>query len=278
VSRTLLEAKVVHIPDIREDKEYAPELKNFGALEGYRTMLGVPLLREGTPIGVIALIRCAVRPFTDTQIELVTTFADQAVIAIENVRLFDDVQKRTQELSEALDQQTATAGVLRIISSSPGDVEPVFESILANAMRICEAKFGHLLLYRDEAFYAAALHDVPALYREIWDRGPMRPNPSTGLGRMARTKQVVHIPDLAGEQAYFDREPLRVATVEVAGGRSFIAVPMLKDGELVGGIAIYRQEVRPFTDKQIGLLTSFAAQAVIAIENTRRPPRPRCSR
>jgi two-component system, NtrC family, sensor kinase len=160
VSRTLLEAKVVHIPDIREDKEYAPELKNFGALEGYRTMLGVPLLREGTPIGVIALIRCAVRPFTDTQIELVTTFADQAVIAIENVRLFDDVQKRTLELSEALDQQTATAGVLRIISSSPGDVEPVFQSILANAMRICEAKFGHLLLYRDEAFHAAALHDV----------------------------------------------------------------------------------------------------------------------
>jgi signal transduction histidine kinase len=265
--RAALERQIVHVPDVMADPEFI--YKDWYEKVGSRAMLGVPLLREGIPIGVLVLMRRTVRPFTDKQIELVTTFADQAVIAIENVRLFDDVQKRTQELSEALEQQTATSEVLRIISSSPGELEPVFQSILANAMRICEAKFGHLLLYDGDAFHPAALHDVPAAYREIWERGPMRPGPSTGLGRMARIKRPYHIVDLAAEQAYFDRDPLRVATVELAGGRSFVAVPMLKEGELVGAIAIYRQETRPFTDKQIGLLTNFANQAVIAIENTR---------
>jgi transcriptional regulator with GAF, ATPase, and Fis domain len=194
------------------------------------------------------------------------------------------------ELAEALEQQTATSEVLKVISSSPGDMKPVFEAILSNALRICEAKFGHLLLYDGESFLATHLHDVPPSYREYWEQhGPIRPSPNTGLGRLARTKQVAHIPDLKADSAYAEREPLRVVTVEQAGARSFVAVPMLKENKLIGAIVIYRKEVRPFTDKQIDLVTTFADQAVIAIENTgcstscahrcsSRPPPPTCSK
>jgi signal transduction histidine kinase len=179
------------------------------------------------------------------------------------------VEVRTRELSEALEQQTATAEVLEVISSSSGDLQPVFEAMLSNAMRICEANFGHLLLYDGEAFTAAALHDAPARYAEVWKNGPVRLGPKTGLGRLAATKQVVHIADITAEDVYADRDPIRIATADLAGARTFLAVPMLKDQDLVGAIVIYRQEVRPFNDKQIELLSNFAAQAVIAIENAR---------
>ena len=171
--------------------------------------------------------------------------------------LQEQVSALTRELVEAREQQTATSEVLHIISSSPGELEPVFQAMLVNAQRICGASFGHLLLYEDGAFRAAALGDVPARYRELWEHGPIRPGPGTALGRLASTKQVFHIPDLAADRAYFDRDPLRVATVELAGARSFLGVPMLKDDELVGAIVIYRQEVRPFTDKQIELLSEL---------------------
>jgi GAF domain-containing protein len=264
VGRVLLERRAIHVEDIRSDPEYDQR----GALVGVRTMLGVPLLRDGNPIGVIILVRSTVRRFTDKQIELIEAFADQAVIAIENVRLFEQVQARTRELSESLEQQTATSEVLRVISTSPGELGPVFRSILSNAMEICEAQFGHLLLYEDQKFRAAALHNAPPVYAKIWEQ-PVVPGPKTGLGRVVSTREVVHVVDLTAESAYGERDPLRVATVELAGARTFLAVPMLKEGKLAGAIVIYRTEVRAFSEKQIGLLTSFASQAVIAIENTR---------
>jgi signal transduction histidine kinase len=260
--RVLLERKIVHVPDVLADPEYTywPATLKGG---GFRTLLGVPLLREGSPIGVIALGRNSVRPFTDKQIELVTSFADQAVIAIENVRLFDEVQARTRELSESLEQQTATSEVLRVISSSPGELEPVFEALLANAVRICEASFGNLLLYEGDAFRHVALHNAPQTWAAEQQRDPIAPRSSARfLYRVADTQQVVHVADIAVENP---DEPI----AKIAGARTLLIVPMLKENELVGVIAIYRREVRPFTDKQIELVKNFAAQAVIAIENTR---------
>jgi signal transduction histidine kinase/putative methionine-R-sulfoxide reductase with GAF domain len=265
VGRTLLEKKTIQIEDIRSDPEYDQR----GALAGVRTMMGVPLLRDGSPIGVIILVRGIVRRFTDKQVELIEAFADQAVIAIENVRLFDDVQKRTQELSEALEQQTATSDVLRVISSSPGELQPVFEAILENATRICAAKIGILFRYENGAYSAIATLGVSPAYAEYLNRGPIQPGPTTGLGRVASTRQTIHIVDTQAEQVYAEREPLRVATADLGGARSLLNVPMLKEGELIGAIGVYRQEVRPFTEKQIALVTNFAHQAVIAIENVR---------
>ena len=241
-------------------------------------MLAVPLLREGLPIGVLHLLRTVVRPFTDKQIELIETFADQAVIAIENVRLFDEVQARTRELSESLEQQTATADVLRVISASPGELGPVFRSVLENATRICEAKLGTLTLCEGDEVRVVAMHGAPPAYEELRRRDPRVP---IAVSRRIKTKQTVHIADVAAEEPQAS-SPL----VKLAGARSFVGVPMLKESELIGNISIYRQEVRPFTEKQIHLLTNFAAQAVIAIENTRLlnelreslPRPPTCSR
>jgi GAF domain-containing protein len=182
-----------------------------------------------------------------------------------------DLEKQLRrELAEAREQQTATLEVLRVISSSPGELEPVFETILANATRICEAKFGILYLRDGEAFRLRALHGAPPAFAEASWRDPVvQPGPRTGFGRVIQTKQPVHIVDVTVDPAYAERDPLRVPLVEQAGARSFVIVPMLKEDELIGTIAIYRQEVRPFTDKQIELVQNFAAQAVIAIENTR---------
>ena len=268
--RVLLEGHAVHIPDLFSDREYTfwKGAKNSQIRSG----LGVPLMREGTPIGVIILWRKQVRPFTEKQIGLVTTFADQAVIAIENVRLFDEVQARTRELSEALEQQTATAKVLQVISSSPGALRPVFESLLENAVRICEAKFGNLFIYENNSFRVVAMQNAPPAYREFWEREPVvvvGDEPGVPLAHLAVTKAVIHITDLAAERGYIERKPRVVALVDGAGARTMLLVPMLNEGELLGSIVIYRQQVRPFSDKQIELVANFAAQAVIAIENTR---------
>jgi GAF domain-containing protein len=226
------------------------------------------MLKDGDLVGAFVIYRQVVRPFTDKQIDLVQNFAAQAVIAIDNARLLNELRQRTDDLSEALEQQTATSDILGVISSSPGELRPVFDAMLANAIRICEAKFGILWLYDGNDFRAGALHDVPAAFVEFW-RGSQHPTPESALGRVVATNRPAHIADLKQERGYLERNALVVAGVELAGMRSLLIVPMLKESELIGAIGIYRQEVRPFGDKQITLLTNFAAQAVIAIENTR---------
>jgi two-component system, NtrC family, sensor kinase len=267
--RALIEGRAIHIADVKADPEYTMlEAQRRG---DFRTILCVPMLRESVPIGVLALHRSEVRPFTDKQIELVTIFADQAAIAIENVRLFDEVQARTRELSESLEQQTATSEVLKVISSSPGELEPVFNAMLANATRICEAMFGGLFLYEAPLFRATAIHSKQS-YDDYLRRNPvvdLRENPGTPLDRVANSKRVVHIPDLRTDQSYIGKNRFIVRLVEAVGARTFVSVPMLKEGELIGAINMYREEAQPFTDKQIELVQNFAAQAVIAIENTR---------
>ena len=247
VGRVLLEGKTVHIHDAATDSEYT--LIEAPRLGSYHTILGVPLLREGSPIGVIALMRVDVQPFTDKEIELVATFADQAVIAIENVRLFEAEQKRTDELTEALEQQTATSEVLQVISSSPGDLQPVFETMLANAVRICDAKFGNIYRWDGDAFDLVATHNTPPAFAEARRRSPIRPRPDNLLSRMVATKTVIHVADyerLAIEQGV----PEYVTGVELGGVRTALFVPMLKDNELIGYFSVYRQEVRPFTARR----------------------------
>jgi two-component system NtrC family sensor kinase len=237
------------------DMAVAEPASQIVRLAGARTLLNVPMIKESEVIGVIGIYRQEKRPFTEKQIELVTNFAAQAVIAIENARLLN-------ELRESLQQQTATADVLKVISSSPGDLEPVFQSLLENATRICEAKFGVLMRFDGETFRCAAHLGTPPALVEFMQRGPFRPPPGSHLDHVMRTKQVSHTADYAADG-------VPAPPVTLGGARSTIDVPMLKDDELIGAFSIYRQEVRPFTQRQIELVTNFASQAVIAIENTR---------
>ena len=262
VGRTLVEGKIVHITDVLADPEYT--YLEGQRLGGFRTLLGVPLLREGTPIGVLVVQRKTVRPFTDKQIELVTTFADQAVIAIENVRLFDEVQARTEELSESLRQQTATAEVLKTISRTAFDLQRVLATLLENAVRICGAKHGMIFRYDGECCRAAAAYDVPPGSLELWERDPIRAGRGTTVGRALLERRPVQIPDVEADPEYDFPEALKLQ-----GLRTVLAVPLLREGMPLGTIVLYKTEVAPFTDKQIELLTTFADQAVIAIENVR---------
>ena len=260
VGRTALEGKTVQIVDILADPEYTfGEAQKLG---GGRATLAVPLLREGAPIGALALQRTEPRPYTRKQIELVETFADQAVIAIENARLLT-------ELRELLEQQTATSEVLKVISSSQGDLEPVFQAMLENAVRICDASFGMLFRIKDGLVSAVAMVGVPSQFAEFWRRGPQRPGPRTAFAHMIEEKRTVHIADVRTEAAYVEGEPVFVAAVNLGGFRTLLTVPMLKENELIGAFAVYRQEVGLFSDKEVELLSNFAAQAVIAIENAR---------
>src|SRR5262249_30399630 len=264
--------QVAHIVDSMAREPYRqrdPFVVAGAELGGYRTILSVPMLKEDKLVGVISIYRQEVLPFSEKQIELVTGFAAQAVIAIENTRLLNELRQRTDDLSEALEQQTATSDVLKVISSSPGELEPVFQAMLENATRICEAKFGVMWLCEGEGFRYVALHG-PAAHLEERRREPViYPGPELPLGRIAHTRQIVHIADIRTEPAYVEGSPTFVQLADAGGARTLLLVPMLKEKELIGAISIYRQEVRPFTDKQIDLLQNFAAQAVIAIENPR---------
>jgi two-component system, NtrC family, sensor kinase len=280
VGRLLTTKSVVHVTDLANERAYVEKLDAVTIagveLGGVRTVLFVPMLKEKELVGYFGIARREVRPFTDKQIELVQNFAAQAVIAIENARLLNelrqrttDLTERTADLTEALERQTATSEVLQVISSSPGDLQPVFASMLENAVRICDASFGNIYRWDGEALHLLAMQNTPPAFAEALTRSPSRPHPKNVIGRMLTTKKVTHIADAAASEAYAERHPATVAAVELGGIRSVLTVPLLKEDELVGAFALARQEVRPFADKQIELVKNFAAQAVIAIENAR---------
>jgi GAF domain-containing protein len=272
LGRVAATKRLVQVFDYSEElayKERDPVVVDAVELGRARTLVSVPMLKEDTLVGAIVIYRQEVRPFTDKQIALVQNFAAQAVIAIENARLLNELRQRTADLTESLEQQTAASQVLSIISSSPTELEPVFRAILANATRLCGAKFAGLSLYDGEALRYVAHYNVPPEYADMRRRGLWRPHPRSGIAEAMQTKQPVQINDLRTSPAYLEGDSIVRTTVDMGGARTLILVPMLKDDRLVGVIAIYRQEVRPFTDKQIALVQNFAAQAVIAIENTR---------
>ena len=253
--RALLEGKIIHIPDVQADQNYAwAEVAQ--RLGGYRTIIGVPLLREGVPIGVLALTRSEVRPFSERQIELVTTFADQAVIAIENTRLLND-------LRELLQRQTATANLLEVISRSAFDLQPVFETIAESAVRLCEARLAFIYRFDGEALRMVADYNTPAVFKKWMADHPIKPGRDSATGRAALERRTIHIHDVQADPEY------SFGAKEVEAFRTVLTVPMLKGDELLGVILTYRLEVKPFTDMQVALVETFADQAVIAIENVR---------
>src|SRR5262245_57728286 len=270
MGRSICDMQPVQVADLQnagDDFALGRELANRF---GHRSILGVPLIREGRALGTFLVRRTEVRPFTDKQIELVQNFAAQAVIAIENARLLNELRQRTDDLTESLEQHTATSEVLKVISSSPGELEPVFQAMLENATKLCEASYGTMYLREGDGFRAAARQGhSPAIAKQKWWTGEyFKPQSDVPLARCARTRAPVHVADLRQEPAYLESDPWKVL-VDAAGLRSLVVVPMVKERELLGAIAIYRTEVRPFTDKQIELVKNFAAQGVIAIENTR---------
>jgi two-component system NtrC family sensor kinase len=266
MKRAVQTRRPVQVADLRESRAYLdrdPIPVASVEVAGIRTLVAVPMFKDNEPIGVISIYRREVRPFTDKQIELLQNFAAQAIIAIENTRLLNELRQRTDDLTEALEQQTATSVVLGVISTSPGELEPVFKAMLENATRICAAGFGTLFKFDDKAFHFAADYGTPPALVEFQKQlGPFLPEAGSQLDRVLQTRQVAHTADYAAER-------IQAPVVTLGGARSTVAVPMLKNSELAGAIVIYRQDLRPFTDKQIDLVKNFAAQAVIAIENTR---------
>ncbi|MBI3374583.1 MAG: GAF domain-containing protein [Betaproteobacteria bacterium] len=256
--------KPAYRSDSESDPEVPPEVKELARARGYRSTLAVPMLREGVTIGTIGVARPEPGPFTDHQINLLETFADQAVIAIENVRLFN-------ETKEALERQTASAEILKVISSSSTDLTPVFDCILEHATRLCDAHLGVLYGSHDGEKYQTLAQRGASdeLAKHLMGRGPFVPAANSALRKMIEERQSAQFADYKDTAAYRERAPNIVALVDLGGVRSFVVVPMLKEGRVMGGIAIYRREVRPFSEKQVDLVRSFAAQAVIAIENVR---------
>jgi signal transduction histidine kinase/putative methionine-R-sulfoxide reductase with GAF domain len=253
--RVALEGRAIHVPDVLADPEY--QATGYQQVFGYRTLLGVPLLREGTAIGTFQLARNEVNPFTDKQIELVTTFADQAVIAIENARLLN-------ELRQSLQQQTATADVLKVISRSAFDLRTVLQTLVESAARFCDADKASLTRERDGALYRAEAYGFSREYLDYVQDIPIKPDRGSASGRALLEGRVVHIADALADPEY------TLTDVQRLGGyRTVLSVPMLREDVPIGVLALLRSDVRPFTDKQIELVTTFADQAAIAIENVR---------
>jgi GAF domain-containing protein len=259
--RAVIDRKTIHIHDFRLVAADFPERRSP---ERDRTLLATPLIREGVAIGVIAIRRSEVRPFSEKQIKLLETFADQAVIAIENVRLFQELQVRNRDLTEALEQQTATSEILRVIASSPTDPQPVFQTILDNAVRLCEAQNGAVFRFDGEAFRAVVWNNVSPALQAYIENTSIRPGRESALRRVGLEKRPVHIPDMLADPECVVPEPYKEEEM-----RTSLAVPLLKENDLIGAIAVHRREVRPFTDAHIKLVSIFADQAVIAIENVR---------
>jgi two-component system, NtrC family, sensor kinase len=263
--RSVSDRVVVHVADLQAEEDEYPEGATYARQYGHRTTLAVPLLQKASVIGAFLVRRMAIKPFTEKQIELVQNFAAQAVIAIENTRLLNELRQRTGDLTESLEQQTATSEILRVISSSLGELEPVFQAMLANATRICHAKFGILMLHEGGGFRSVAIEGAPEAYAAAMAQNPLiPPRAGSGLVALTQTKQPVQLADLQAEPGYVGNR-----LTALAGARTLLMVPLLRDDEIVGALNFYRQEVRPFTDKQVALVESFAAQAVIAIENAR---------
>jgi GAF domain-containing protein len=264
--RTVLGGEVVEFADT-EDQANA-RLKEVARVRGFRSIVYVPLKSARTSIGVIAVSRKTTGAFATHHVELLQTFAEQAVIAIENARMFDQLQHRTNELAESLEQQAATSEVLEVISLSIGNVQPVFDKLLESATRVCGAQFGAMGLFDGEVYRRVALYNTPPAFDNAAPK-EWRPGPDGPIGRVLYTGDVIRFDDLRESPTYLARHPATVAMVEVAKARTLAVVPMLRDGRPIGSISIYRQVVRPFSDKQIELLKNFASQAVIAIENAR---------
>jgi GAF domain-containing protein len=260
--RTLLEGKTIQIPDVLADPEY--ELTESAKIASFRTTLGVPLLREGTPIGVVTLQHRAVQPFTDKQIELVETFADQAVIAIENVRLFDEAQARTRELGEALQQQTATADVLKVISRSTFDLQAVFDTLVEAAARLCRADKANIARIEGGSINYVAVYGFPPDFLEYMLSLGLKVDRGSVTGRAVLEGRVIHVHDVLA-----DPEFALLGSQKLGGFRTALGVPLMREGIPIGTMFLARSAVDPFTQQQIDLVATFAAQAVIAIENTR---------
>ena len=261
-SRAILAKAPLHIRDIKSDPDYD---RAHAAAVSIGRLLAVPLLRDGAPLGVIVAGWAEPGPTPKQHEELLKVFADQAVIAIENTRLLNELRQRTGDLSEALEQQTATSDILGVISSSPGELQAVFDIILKNANRLCDAKFSALFIYENGLIRVPSHADLPPpLAEHFHKRNNQPPIPGTAIETLIRTKRLIHIPDQRGSP-----EGLSSPATTLAGARTYLAVPLLKDGNVIGAIATFRQEVRPFTDKQIQLVQNFASQTVIAIENAR---------